>query len=63
MDTELEETPDIDSQDVKPTGGKLKVKSVVNKWDPENLDEITVTTKRERKVINFFKSPWDVFRK
>jgi len=62
MDTELEETPDIDSQDVKPTGGKLKVKSVVNKWDPENLDEITVTTKRERKVINFFKSPWDVFR-
>jgi len=62
MDTELEETPDIDVQDdVKPTGAKSKAKTTVSKWDPENVDELTVT-KRDRKVIDFFKSPWDVFR-
>jgi MIP family channel proteins len=59
LDTELDEQP-IDIPHPKTTG---KPKVVVNKWDPENLDEGgSVPAKPKKKSLDFFKSPWDVLR-
>jgi len=60
MDTELDETP----IDVPPsTQHKTKItKPVVAKWDPENVDENFHIPKKHHRVLDLFKSPWEVLR-
>jgi len=56
--TELDENP-IDI----PAPQKPKIKPTVSKWDPENIDEsIPSTVHKQKKVLDLFRSPWDVLR-
>jgi MIP family channel proteins len=64
METELDENPiDIPPSTTTSTGSqKPKPKINVSKWDPENIDENIPQVKKKRKVLDLFRSPWDVLR-
>jgi len=61
METELDENPiDVPPSTAPQRPPKAKVN--VTKWDPENIDENVLTNKKPKKVLDLFKSPWDVLR-
>jgi len=63
METELDENP-IDIPPSTTTTGSQKPKPKINvsNWAPENIDENIPQVKKKRKVLDLFRSPWDVLR-
>jgi len=65
-DTELENPIDIPSQPQHQPQRTKVSKGPVMKWDPENIDENfqhpATPVKKHKKILDLFKSPWDVLR-
>jgi len=63
-DTELDENPiDTPPQQQQQQQQRPKAAKIVAKWDPEDVDEnFHIATKKSKKVLDLFRSPWDVLR-